>query len=237
MESLEEDIHPATGYLVSHPTGETGKLVKELVRFTCSKSPEMSAVYHSRAMRTTTCAWYTQRLLQTRAPAALLAAIVSYVSYRVFDDGTASTVGFPFRLTFTTQILVTVLLFGGVYLVALPLFRFLAHLSAVNASTQRLKATEDLLLRETERAVERGVVALLTARPVRARRRREEDDVSNAILRIRGLSFAYILKRGHINALYRHVLQTLIMRADEDLARVLRAFQEDIDRPLAIMDP
>ena len=232
MESL--DIHPVTGYLVSHPTGETGKLVKELVRFTCSKSPEMSAVYHSRAMRTTTCGWYTQRLLQTRVPAALLAAVVSYMSYR---DGTASTVGFPFRLTFVTQILVTVLLFGGVYLVALPLFRFLAHLSAVNASTQRLRATEDLLLRETERAIERGVVSLLTARPVRARRRREDSDNTAAALRIRGLSFAYILKRGHINALYRQVLQTLIVRADEDLARVLRAFQEDIDRPLAIMDP
>ena len=155
----------------------------------------------------------------------------------------------------SNKLFLTPLLFVCVYLSAKIMFQLLWHMYSLCASHGRLRLSEDLLIQETESAVERGITSLvrplilhhyeeLLSAPPRRRRRRNslvetyQDHVpmlqhsvyERVAIEIQRIPFTDILKCGNVSPLYIKSIHALIRHADEELSSVMLAFHETLSK-------
>ena len=141
-----------------------------------------------------------------------------------------------------TKMFLLPVLFLGVYLLTKLLGRLILHVHTLCTSHRRLWFLQELLLKETEEALERAIAGIvkpyLITQYERSMSTRSSDtrpmDPSSLLNRIsddiKKIPFAELVKRGQLSALYAKTIHALIRHADEELSTTMFAFHEEINR-------
>jgi hypothetical protein len=141
-----------------------------------------------------------------------------------------------------TKMFLLPVLFLGVYLLTKLLGRLILHVHTLCTSHRRLWFLQELLLKETEEALERAIAGIvkpyLISQYERSMTTRSCDvrpmDLSSLLNRIsddiKKIPFAELVKRGQLSALYAKTIHALIRHADEELSATMFAFHEEINR-------
>ena len=141
-----------------------------------------------------------------------------------------------------TKMFLLPVLFLGIYFLTKILGRLILHVHTLCTAHRRLWFLQELLLKETEEALERAIVGIvkpyLLTQYERSISTRSCDtrpmDSSSLLNRIsddiKKIPFAELVKRGQLSALYAKTIHALIRHADEELSTTMFAFHEEINR-------
>jgi hypothetical protein len=86
LTELNQDMDPATGYLVESPTSLYGLRVKELVNYTCSQSSEVKTILNSRRIRTSPCCLYMLEVIRFLADYILPLVVALYSAFSYYSS-------------------------------------------------------------------------------------------------------------------------------------------------------
>jgi len=151
-----------------------------------------------------------------------------------------------------TKMFLLPVLFLGIYFLTKILSRLIHHVYTLCTSHRRVWFLQELLLKETEEALERAIVGIakpylftqyerllsrdeISLKPVVTRSSDTRISDPRILLNrisdeIKKIPFAELVKRGQLSTLYTKTIHALIRHADEELSTTMFAFHEEINR-------
>lgn len=190
---------------------------------------------------------------------SVIAIPVRFIAGTV-DRGLHVEEAVDYMRTTGSKIFLLPLLFLAVYIGTKILGRLVIHIQTICSAHSRVWALQELLLKETEEALERAIVGIMqptlvseyekligredaTARTITTRSEAHalsfyqenpsmlhQRVLERASTHVKELPFAELLRRGHLSALYAKTIHALIRHADEELSTTMFTFHEEIHR-------